>query len=410
VDELMTQNPPNLFFLINSLTKGGAERQVITLQKTLGGKIILLENSVQYEEVASKDIHALNESLSNSLLRKGAQYFTSIFRLVSILRADKGKDKPVVISFLERSNILNLITSIFAGQKVILSVRINLDIQYKSAPLFRLFARYFYRYADLVTTNSQGMRQLLVDNYCITQEKAVYVPNAYEIDLIRTRSFEPLQDHELEKLASESQYLLSVNRLDEQKLIKAQIELYAKLKSSNPEVKLFIVGDGPLRNDLILFAESLNLHVFNVWDNSAAKFSSLFDVYFLGLIDNPYRLYRMSKCLILTSQYESLPNVIIEGLICDSTILAADCRFGPREILSSETDYQKRFDSRFGLNDCGVLLPVPIEIEDIALWSDYLIKVFNNKLDLTYKESLSHRVENYSKENVLRAWISLIEN
>ncbi|MBU0694976.1 MAG: glycosyltransferase [Bacteroidetes bacterium] len=411
MDEVGAKGGRNLYFLINSLNKGGAERQVVTLQKSLGGKIILLENSVQYAEVDLQAVFILNSSSVHSLSGKLVQYFRSLFKLRSIIKGSNTQDKPIIISFLERSNTLNLVSSFFFGQIVILSVRINLDIQYKSAPLFRLFAKCFYRFADAVSTNSEGMRKLLVDQYNIPEKRAVFVPNAYEVTSIQRMSDRPLDYLELENLALKSPFLLSVNRLDEQKLIKAQLILYEELKKIKPKVKLLIVGDGPLRDELVHYGKALDLKIFNEAEKERPVLTDKYDVYFLGLIANPYRLYKLSKCFILTSSYESLPNVVIEALIRNATILAADCRFGPREILTSDINYDINYKHRYGLNNYGVLLPVPSEMTKAnPLWSKYLLDIFDEKIDLSFKLNIVNKTEEYSKENVLMKWMTLIKD
>lgn len=409
MDEVKPMEQASLYFLINSLDKGGAERQVVTLQKALGGKIILLENRIQYSEVNPEDVLFLNSTKAGSFFAKLIQYFGNIFKLGKILKKQNQKT-PVVISFLERSNALNLISSFLFGQTTILSVRINLDIQYRSAPFFKVFAKLFYRFSDAVTTNSEGMRQLLIANYNIPESKAFFVPNAYEIHSIQNASETPMDRPELEDLALSSSFLLSVNRLDEQKLIKAQLMLYSELKAKRPEVKFLIVGDGSLRKELVEYGIQLGLQVY---DSSAAQsqdFTNNYDVYFLGLLNNPYRLYKLSKCFILTSEYESLPNVVIEALICNATVLVADCRFGPREILTRSTSYHINFDNRYGLNEYGVLLPIPSLTNNAkSLWSKYLLNIFNDQIDLSFKRNIPEKIKDYSKQSVIHRWNRLIK-
>lgn len=399
----------SLYFLINSLDKGGAERQVVTLQKALGGKIILLENRIQYSEVNSEDVLLLNNTHAGSFSAKLVQYFGSIFKLGRILKKQENTQKnPIVISFLERSNALNLVSSLFFGHTTILSVRINLDIQYQSAPFFKLFARLFYRFASAVTTNSEGMRQLLVKNYNIPEHRAFFVPNAYDIELIQKLSKTPMELPDLENLANNNPFLLSVNRLDEQKLIKAQLMLYSQVKAQKPDAKFLIVGDGPLRKDLVDYGVQLGLKVYDSSQNHVSAITNSYDVYFLGLLNNPYRLYKLSKCFILTSEYESLPNVVIEALICNATVFAADCRFGPREILTTSSSYDINFDNRYGINKYGVLLPIPsLTGRSNSLWTEFLLRAFNEQLDLSYKKNIPEKTGIYSKQSVLLKWIGL---
>jgi glycosyltransferase involved in cell wall biosynthesis len=407
VDEVVSGPGRNIFFLINSLTKGGAERQVVTLQKALGGKIILLENTVQYDEVDAADIITLSSEPAKGIIGKLRQYIQSIFKLRALLTEQQD---PIVISFLERSNALNLVSSFLSAHKCILSVRINLDIQYRSAPLFRIFAKLFYRFADSVTANSEGMRQLLVQSYRIPESRALFMPNAYDFSSIRKMSQCPLSDPDLEQLIQGEEFILSVNRLDKQKLINSQLEVYAELRKNKPELKLLVVGDGPQKPDLLTLAHTFGLNTYSIGD-SEVSLTNKFDVYFLGLINNPYRLYKLCKCLILTSEYESLPNVVIEALICDAIVVAADCRFGPREILSKESDYDVDFKDRYGQNEYGFLLPVPSEAaKTFSLWQKYLGDISNDKVDLRYKVNIPEKIDEYSKDNVLEKWETLIGN
>ncbi len=399
----------NLYFIVNTLTKGGAERQVLTLQRELGGRIVLLQNIIQYDDISPDDILVLIPHPSKSFVGRIFQYFQSLYKLFILLKFHQAGSAPVAISFLERSNVLNLITSFFTRHTCILSVRINLDIQYVSAPIFRLFAKRFYRYASKVTTNSQGMRRLLVNRYNIKDGNAIYMPNAYDIPFITQRSKEFLTDLNLDRLASTSKFMLSVNRLDDQKLIKAQLELYAELKVKHPDTKLFIVGDGPSRDSLIAFSTSLQLNTYSVWDAGQPSLPMGGEVYFLGLINNPYRLYNLATCLLLTSKYESLPNVLIEGLICNSTVVAGDCRFGPREILANNIDYNFDYKDNYGIKNYGILLPVPDSTPSAhKIWIEYLSLILTNKLDVSFKQTISEKIVDYEIEACVRKWSSLI--
>ncbi|OHC61900.1 MAG: hypothetical protein A3H93_06905 [Rhodocyclales bacterium RIFCSPLOWO2_02_FULL_63_24] len=51
---------------------------------------------------------------------------------------------------------------------------------------------------------------------------------------------------------------------------------------------------------------------------------------------NPYPWMAAAELLVLCSDHEGLPNVLIEALVCGTRVISTDCPSGPREILRGE--------------------------------------------------------------------------
>jgi len=107
----------------------------------------------------------------------------------------------------------------------------------------------------------------------------------------------------------------------------------------------------------------------------------------LGFQQNPYKYIKNAKLLILSSDREGLPTVVIESLILGIPVVSTDCPTGPREILIDEL-------SRW-------LVPVanPVELAqriEEALDSDISIQ--------------EKYIEKFDKENIYEKFVQLWEN
>ena len=83
---------------------------------------------------------------------------------------------------------------------------------------------------------------------------------------------------------------------------------------------LYLVGGGSELKNLLDLSKKLNLSKH---------------VTFVGSTNNPKKFYQMADIFILSSNYEGLPNVLIEALAFGCKVISSDCPSGPREILEN---------------------------------------------------------------------------
>ncbi|MBA2779002.1 glycosyltransferase [Halomonas kenyensis] len=143
------------------------------------------------------------------------------------------------------------------------------------------------------------------------------IPNPLELERIHQLMDKPLPEPELE----ETPFCVYVGRLDmRQKRLDRLLEGYKKSKVTLP---LVIIGDGE-RQDL----QELKYH--------AAELGLQPRIRLLGHRANPYPYMRHASALLLSSDYEGLPNVVIEALACGTPVVSTDCPTGPRDLLQGD--------------------------------------------------------------------------
>ncbi len=115
------------------------------------------------------------------------------------------------------------------------------------------------------------------------------------------------------QLIPDGDYLIHVGRFVKQKRHDVLFDAISKMKNSLPVV-LLVNNEDKVRK----LAEK-----YNVADR----------IILPGHQTNPYPWIKNAKAMVLSSDFEGLPTVLIESLICGTPIVSTDCPHGPKEIL-----------------------------------------------------------------------------
>lgn len=100
----------------------------------------------------------------------------------------------------------------------------------------------------------------------------------------------------------------------QEKLIKA---FYSVKNKTNKNLKLYIVGSGPLQKQLKNLVENLSLEE---------------DVIFTGQLENPFPIINRADCYVMSSNYEGQGLAILEALVLEKYVVATDVT-GIRSVL-----------------------------------------------------------------------------
>ena len=174
--------------------------------------------------------------------------------------------------------------------------------------------------------------------------------------------------------------IVSVGRLHPQKNFPLLINAFARIASTYPDYELDIYGDGDLRETLQSQINSLGL------SSRVSLNKSRTDV---------WDCIRTASLFVLTSDYEGMPNALMEAMSLGLPCIAADCRPGGARTLinDGENGYVVPLRDEGALVDkMNYLLSHPEKAEEIALnarhlqdthtdekifnkWNDYLSNI-----------------------------------
>jgi glycosyltransferase involved in cell wall biosynthesis len=352
-----------VLFYINAINGGGAERVMVNLSSSFvqyGYNVIFVTSYFdQWEyplEASVKRISLEKTEIVQSRLKKN---FTRISKLRFICK----KERPdVVISFMAEPNYRALIATLGLHIKNIISVRNDPKREYKGW-IGKLLAKYLLPVADgcvFQTEEAQGgfPRRL--------QNKSTIIFNSVKDDFYRVHHA-PLCGR-----------IVTCGRLEEQKNHKMLIKSFALIADKYPEVQLLIYGEGRLREELIKFIseEGLSQHVK-----------------LMGTSDDIPTVLREAEIFVLSSDYEGMPNALMEALAVGVPCVSTDCPCGGPHVLIEH-----------GIN--GLLVPVG----DEKKMAEAMDRLLRNK---EYAEILGSKAREracaYRADYVFEKWRNYVE-
>lgn len=125
--------------------------------------------------------------------------------------------------------------------------------------------------------------------------------------LLNVINVEKLYEKMNEDSLSYSYDIIYVGRLTYQKNPERLIEILKDLRASLPNYKAAIVGDGPLKEKVIGLIKKYKLEQ---------------NITVLGFLQNPLKILRDSKIMLLVSRWEGLPMCVLEALALGTPVVS----------------------------------------------------------------------------------------
>jgi glycosyltransferase involved in cell wall biosynthesis len=330
IEEKMPSGPKSIVFVINSLTAGGAERALVNLLANLedhlrGHTVHLVLLDVE------EQLHAVPPWVQKHVLNANFDFFWSTVLLARLLRE---LAPAVTLSFLNRSNCANVISSKILKYPCIISERVHATSRFGtgvSAVITKAIMRLTYPHAAQVIAVSEGVRDDLMANFGVHESKVRVIYNPIDMDRICERALEPPSINVPEP------YIVSAGRLVPSKSFRLLIESF---RLSGISKNLVILGEGEERRELEKLTSTLGLGG---------------RVILPGHMQNPYPIIGAAHLFVSSSNLEGFPNALIEAMALGCPVVATDCDTGPMEILSGT---KRARCTEVTLAEYGILVPV----------------------------------------------------
>ncbi len=304
-----------LLFLIPRLGGGGAERVIVTLLKHLDrNRFQLAIGVVDVRKAVYRDQIPQDVEFIDLGVTRVRYALPKIAALIWKRRPD------VVFSTLGHLNLaLAMIRPLLPGKVRFIARETSIVssvLQDTPMPsIWRALYRWFYKRHDLLVCQSRYMQDDLVEQFGYPRERSVVINNPVDVEGIRQYS---AVKFDMPVVHAGEVSLVAAGRMSREKGFNLLIEAVATL--NDPRIRLNILGEGPLLDDLKRLA---------VTKGVAARVS------FVGFQSNPYPWFAWADAFVLSSYYEGFPNVVLEALACGTPVIATPAPGGTREILDA---------------------------------------------------------------------------
>jgi teichuronic acid biosynthesis glycosyltransferase TuaC len=192
---------------------------------------------------------------------------------------------------------------------------------YSKMRAIRKLIQWTFEHSSHVIAVSNSLKSEIL-NCGVASDHVTVVGNGVDTDVFSPMSKQEARDRLGIRAPVGGKIVLSVGSLDANKGHQILIQAIAVLKGSFPELRMYIIGSGPLEKELKSLIESLGL-------SDRVKLC--------GQIPNHAlrEWYSASDVFCLASEREGWPNVLLESIACGTPVIGTNVD-GIPEIISSQ--------------------------------------------------------------------------
>lgn len=334
-----------LGIVCGSLSRGGAERVAIYLAEYMKqvniDVCIITAGKAKNEYKMPEGIERIN---LNESLNKIKALVVQVIKMNKIV---KEKNIDIILIMGVPLCIYAIPGCFFTNAKIIVSER-NDPEHFAGKRIVKIVSRCLIKMADGFVFQTRDAEKYYNK---LLKKRSVVIPNP----LLAENLPQPYQ-------GKREKIIVSSGRLNKQKNQKMLIQVFTEIAEKIPEFKLIIYGEGELRQELETEIRHLNMEE---------------RILLPGNVTDLHERIRKASIFVLTSNFEGMPNALIEAMALGIPCISVDCPCGgPRELIKD------------GVN--GILIP----IEDTTLLKKAIINIIERS---DYAASLGREAVNIKR-------------
>lgn len=296
-----------IMFYIGSMGKGGAERVISILSNFFVNKykiiIVTTVKSTCFYKI-DNDIELIsldkNNDNKNFLIR-------NINRELRLKKIIFNKKPDIIITFLPEPSYRVLMLQLKIP--IIVSIRNDPKIEYNNTGR-KLIMKILYKKANGFVFQTEDAKKYFSRKI---QEKSIIIFNPLSAEFDKAP-----YDGTREKI------IVNVGRLEKQKNQKLLIKSFNNILVKYPDYKLYIYGEGTERKYLQELIDELKLT-----NNVILK----------GISNNIKSVIYKKSLFVLSSNYEGMPNSLIEAMALGLPVISTDCPCGgPKALIENNVN------------------------------------------------------------------------
>lgn len=302
-------NEKKLLFHINSMGKGGAERVVSVLSEMFAGDgyevVIVTLWRAKEEYPLAEGIRRINLG-DDGKLEKAGRIRLAVGRLWTLRTLIRKEDPDLVISFCNKANFR--CSYCMLGMKIPLLVSVRNDPRIDYFPHKNGVSRMERRASGCVFQTKDALA--CFDEKFQKKSRVIWNPidEKYLIDK--------------EKPAKQAKYLVTVGRLSAQKNQLLLLKAFSLIRKELPEYQLRIYGEESERGVKKMLTEYIEQEQMQDC------------VLFMGQSSHLEKEIQDASLFILSSDYEGMPNALMEAMAMGIPVISTDCPCGgPAELI-----------------------------------------------------------------------------